>query len=205
MATTPSGAGDAAPTGSPRTRLDHDKRRAAILRAAQHLFAHQPYESVSIGQIAEAAGTTRTNLHYYFGSKQDLYVEVVERFAQLPLIVPPATSTEPEEEVRLLLRAWLDLVEDNAETFRALIRTRGRREHSEVGGVLAQSQLVWERRLLKAARMDADSEAAHAAVQAYQAFLASACEHWLGSRSLTKQQVLDLLTATLAAIAESLS
>lgn len=203
--TTSSRARDVAPTSSPRTRLDHDERRANILRAAQHLFAHQPYESVSIGQIAEAAGTTRTNLHYYFGSKQDLYLAVVEQFAHLPLIVPPSASTEPQEEIRLLLGAWLDLVEAHAETFRALIRTRDQREHSEVGSVLAQSQRVWEQRLLKAARMDADSEAAHAAVRAYQAFLASACEHWLGSHSLTKEQVLDLLTATLMAIADSLS
>lgn len=205
MVTTPSRTSDVAPTGSPRTRLDHDERRADILRAAQHLFARQPYESVSIGQIAEAAGTTRTNLHYYFRSKQDLYLEVVEQFAHLALTVPPATSTEPKEEVRLLLGAWLDLVEANPETFRALIRTRDQREHSEVGGVLAQSQLVWKQRLLEAARMNADSEAAHAAVQAYQAFLAFACERWLGSHSLTKQQVLDLLTAALMAIAESLS
>ncbi|MFC8386329.1 TetR/AcrR family transcriptional regulator [Nocardia sp. NPDC057272] len=203
--TTPSRRSDVASTCSPRTRLDHDERRANILRAAQHLFAHQPYESVSIGQIAEASGTTRTNLHYYFGSKQDLYLEVVEQFAHLPLTIPPATSSQPKEEVRLLLGAWLDLVEANAETFRALIRTRDQREHSEVGGVLVQSQLRWEQRLLEAAQMDADSEAAHAAVRAYQAFLASACEQWLGDHSLTKQQVLDLLTAALIAIAESLT
>lgn len=205
MATTQSRADGAAPSSPPRTRLDHDARRASILRAAQHLFAHQPYESVSIRQIAEAAGTTRTNLHYYFGSKKDLYLAVVEQFAHLPLTIPPTQSTHPREEVRLLLGAWLDLVEAHAETFRALIRTSDQREHSELGGVLAHSQLVWEQRLLKAARMNTHSQAAHAAVQAYQAFLASTCEHWLGNRSLSKDQVLNLLTATLMAIADSLA
>lgn len=35
-------------------------------------------------EIAEASKITRANLNYHFGTKRDLYVEVVRLFARLP-------------------------------------------------------------------------------------------------------------------------
>ena len=46
---------------------------ARILQAAEHVFAGAGYAGATMAMIAELAGLPKANLHYYFGSKQDLY------------------------------------------------------------------------------------------------------------------------------------
>src|SRR3954451_1398118 len=62
----------------PRAR-DADRSRKAILAAAETLFAERGVEAVSLQQIGDAAGLSRGTPGYFFGSKQDLYVAVLER------------------------------------------------------------------------------------------------------------------------------
>jgi TetR/AcrR family transcriptional regulator len=62
----------------PRIR-DADRSREAILAAAEILFAERGFEAVSLQEIGDAAGLSRGTPNYFFGSKQDLYVAVLER------------------------------------------------------------------------------------------------------------------------------
>jgi TetR/AcrR family transcriptional regulator len=62
----------------PRIR-DADRSRKAILAAAEALFAERGFEAVSLQEIGDAAGLSRGTPNYFFGSKQDLYVAVLER------------------------------------------------------------------------------------------------------------------------------
>jgi AcrR family transcriptional regulator len=62
----------------PRIR-DADRSRKAILDAAEMLFAQRGFEAVSLQEIGDAAGLSRGTPNYFFGSKQDLYVAVLER------------------------------------------------------------------------------------------------------------------------------
>ena len=51
--------------------------RARILAAARTLFSHGPYRSVGTRDIAAAAGVNITLINRYFGSKKNLFSEVV--------------------------------------------------------------------------------------------------------------------------------
>src|SRR5213079_1883879 len=62
----------------PRIR-DADRSRTTILGAAEALFAERGFEAVSLQEIGDAAGLSRGTPNYFFGSKQDLYVAVLER------------------------------------------------------------------------------------------------------------------------------
>jgi AcrR family transcriptional regulator len=62
----------------PRIR-DADRSRRAILDAAETLFAQRGFEGVSLQEIGDAAGLSRGAPNYFFGSKQELYVAVLER------------------------------------------------------------------------------------------------------------------------------
>ena len=62
----------------PRIR-DADRSRKAILDAAETLFAERGYDAVSLQEIGDTAGLSRGAPSYFFGSKQDLYVAVLER------------------------------------------------------------------------------------------------------------------------------
>jgi AcrR family transcriptional regulator len=63
----------------PRPRRDAARSRAAILDAAEALFAERGYEAVSLSQVGEAAGVSRGTPGYFFGNKEGLYRAVLDR------------------------------------------------------------------------------------------------------------------------------
>ncbi len=58
---------------------DPDRSRAAILDAAELLFAEQGYEASSLADVGLRAGVSRGTPGYFFGSKAELYRAVLER------------------------------------------------------------------------------------------------------------------------------
>lgn len=54
-------------------------KRDDILDVAEHLFASQGFEAVSIREISKAAEINIAMVSYYFGSKEKLYEEVINR------------------------------------------------------------------------------------------------------------------------------
>jgi TetR/AcrR family transcriptional regulator len=50
---------------------------ALILVAAERIFAGAGFSGATMAAIAEASGLPKANLHYYFGSKQELYRAVL--------------------------------------------------------------------------------------------------------------------------------
>jgi TetR/AcrR family transcriptional regulator len=61
-----------------RTEARNTRSRAAILAAAERLFAAQGLDGTRTGAIAEAAGVNKALLYYYFRSKEALYAAVLE-------------------------------------------------------------------------------------------------------------------------------
>lgn len=56
-----------------------EKNRSVILNAAEKLFAQNGFKGTSIRQIAESAGLPKTNVLYYFKTKQALYHAVLSQ------------------------------------------------------------------------------------------------------------------------------
>jgi AcrR family transcriptional regulator len=54
-------------------------KREDILDVAENLFAEQGFEAVSIRDISKAAGINIAMVSYYFGSKEKLYEDVINR------------------------------------------------------------------------------------------------------------------------------
>jgi AcrR family transcriptional regulator len=52
--------------------------RDGILKAATKIFAKHGYDGGSVGQISAAAQSYDRMIYYYFGSKEGLYIEVLE-------------------------------------------------------------------------------------------------------------------------------
>lgn len=55
------------------------RTREAILDAAERLFAEAGYEATSLTDVGLAAGVSRGTPGYFFGSKEQLYRDVLER------------------------------------------------------------------------------------------------------------------------------
>jgi len=56
-----------------------NKTAEKILNSAEKLFAEYSYNEVSIRQITDDAGVKLALVHYHFGSKEELYRELIKR------------------------------------------------------------------------------------------------------------------------------
>lgn len=65
-------------TDTVRRRLSGPARRQRIEAAAVEVFAERGYDATSVGEIATAAGVTRTVLYDHFRSKRELYLQVLD-------------------------------------------------------------------------------------------------------------------------------
>jgi len=62
---------------APEKIRDAQRSREAILEAAELLFSERGYDASSLGEIAAQAGLSRGTPSYFFGSKEQLYIEVL--------------------------------------------------------------------------------------------------------------------------------
>ncbi|MDX8356475.1 helix-turn-helix domain-containing protein [Sphingopyxis terrae] len=67
--------------------------REKIKAAATELITRRGYHAVTFREIAEAVQTTRANMHYHFGSKDQLIEEVMEDYAAETVAFYRATFT----------------------------------------------------------------------------------------------------------------
>jgi AcrR family transcriptional regulator len=67
----------------PRPRADGELTRDTIVRAAASLAMVDGLDSLSIGHLAAVLGMSRSGLHLYFGSKQELQLATVAEAARI--------------------------------------------------------------------------------------------------------------------------
>jgi AcrR family transcriptional regulator len=63
----------------PERRRDAERTRREILDVATREFAERGFSGARVDEIAERTRTTKRMIYYYFGSKQALFVAVLER------------------------------------------------------------------------------------------------------------------------------
>lgn len=76
-----------------------------ILQAAEQVFAEQGYGVTSMGDIAERAQLPRSNLHYYFSTKDELYRAVLQDL--LDVWKQDALSFERFDDPRVVLTSYI--------------------------------------------------------------------------------------------------
>jgi AcrR family transcriptional regulator len=65
-----------------RTTAPHGANRANLIQAAFTVLSERGYEATTIKTVAQAAGVAPGLIHYYFASKQELLIAVVEDAAE---------------------------------------------------------------------------------------------------------------------------
>jgi TetR/AcrR family transcriptional regulator len=91
--------------------LIRQSNEALILSAAERVFARAGFAGATMAAIAEASGLPKANLHYYFGSKEVLYREVLARILN-DWLVPTHGITEdadPRSALSAYIRAKMEL------------------------------------------------------------------------------------------------
>jgi len=78
---------------------------ALILSAGERVFARAGFNGATVAEIADAAGLPKANLHYYFGSKHELYRAVLARTLHDWLL--PLDGLTPESDPGQALAAYI--------------------------------------------------------------------------------------------------
>jgi AcrR family transcriptional regulator len=192
-----------APASTPRwQRLDHDERRRQILACARRLFSERSYDAVSTTDIAAEAGVARGLLHHYFGTKRDLYLEVVRELMRMPS--NPVPLQAPGRGIDLVIDEsvdrWLTMLERNRGTWLAANAARGLGgADPELEAILEEAREEAADRLIEALQTyeaETAPPSLRAAIRAYSGFAEAASVEWLARERLTREQVQILLTET---------
>ena len=186
----------------PGRRLPPDARREEILAAAHRLFAARPYAQVSTTDIAAAAGVARGLLNHYFGTKRDLYVEVVRGMTAVPEVTTELVTGSLKARVDLGVSWYLDIAKEQGQTFLDLVGAEGPAADPEVEAILAQADDLAARRVLEVLGLDTDDPALRGVVRAYGGLAKAAVKEWLRTGSLSRDDVHLLLTTALRALAK---
>ena len=82
-----------------------DSAREAILGAGERVFARAGFTGATMAAIADEAGLPKANLHYHFGSKHELYREVLARTLHDWLV--PLDGLVADADPRQALEAYI--------------------------------------------------------------------------------------------------
>ena len=180
-------------------RLEPDARREQILVCAIRLFGDRPYPAVSTTDIAREAGVARGLINHYFGTKRDLYLEVVRRMVTIPASAPQTMTTGTlEERIDASVNWFLDRVLRHSKTW--LVAVGGVGHDVDVERILAAADELAADRVLQFVGLDDirdHREQLRAMIRAYAGMVKAAGREWLLGEHLNREQVHMLLTSTL--------
>lgn len=93
------------------------ERRKELVDAAAHLFAEKGYENASVRDILDAVGGAPGMFYYYFKSKQDIYVTVMEDFISERISRKCEVMEDDERSFDERISVLRSLVEDDVDEY----------------------------------------------------------------------------------------
>ena len=106
----------------------HQLKRDAILDIAAQCFADRSYPAASMNDIAAASGTSKARLYHYYGSKEAILFDLLNRYTQrLLLLIAQVEATaqrrnlDDRAALHELIRSFLEEYETSATRHVALL------------------------------------------------------------------------------------
>lgn len=194
------------------SRLDVGARRDQLLGLGLELFGQRSYESISIDDIAKAAGISRGLLYHYFRNKRGFYVESV-RFGASMLRERIMATRDLEarageggedpghRRVELGLQAYLDFVAGFGGAYVTLMRS-GIGFDPEVCEILEQTRAAIVTEMLeaigaRAPETEAARELVRVAARGWLGMVEFASLEWLERKAVPQAALIELLIQSL--------
>ncbi|MFG2003576.1 TetR/AcrR family transcriptional regulator [Spirillospora sp. NPDC048911] len=188
-------------------RLPRDERRDQILGVARRMFTELAYADVSTAAIAREAGVQRGLIHYYFGTKRELFLEVVRGLTlSYAGQAPPADAAMPlEETVDLCVHLFLDAAETNADTWLAALDAEGFGQDPELRRIVNKTRDVTVEHMLTVLRVPEPTDTLRAVLRTYSGLAETATRQWLQEKTLSRAQVHTLLAGSLLVLVRDIA
>jgi AcrR family transcriptional regulator len=172
-------------TSAAAPRLPAARRRRQLLDVALARFSERGFHGTSMDDVAAAAKVTKPVLYQHFGSKRDLYLELLDDVAgRLVDAIVEATSTAagPRQQVENGLAAYFGFVDRSEDAFRLLFGGGSTRDEDFAAKVSQVEDAIAE---LVATLITADVLPAQKIALAHGivGMAEVACRHWLTTRA----------------------
>ncbi|MDQ2758876.1 MAG: TetR/AcrR family transcriptional regulator [Actinomycetota bacterium] len=181
------------------TRLHVDQRRRLLIEAGSAVFAEHAFEEISMRQIADAAGISKSLLYHYFPSKSELFKAAVKAHAQeLQKLIEPTGEGPPMTQLADSLDAYLVWIQANARTWAKLMQSEA--SLSQASEVVEGFRAGTLDQILR--RLSDDPEprpALRTALKGWLGYIDAAILDWIQNTDLSRRQLRDLLLGAFGA------
>ncbi|MGA8987074.1 helix-turn-helix domain-containing protein [Aeromicrobium sp.] len=179
-----------------RQRLAPAERRQQIIEAARVLYSERPFDAVSTGELAEAAGVARGLINHYFGDKRELFLEVMRESILMPERPLDGLDGKPLQERARLTMDWiLDAATTYGQAWVAASGAANLHGSSDLQVIVDEADDRAARLVLDALGLPDDPHL-RARLRPTAALTKSVCREWLQHGTFTRHEALDLLTTT---------
>ncbi|MFT4127185.1 MAG: TetR/AcrR family transcriptional regulator [Gordonia sp. (in: high G+C Gram-positive bacteria)] len=186
--------------------MSPEARRDQFIRLGLEMVSQQPLEEVTIEKIAEVAGVSRALLFHYFESKGDFHVAIAREQARQMLKCTAADESlvDPLAMLRASMSAFIGYVCDNRVSYMAFMRGSASADPA-MREVFDDTRAAMAGRLTDQIR-DLGTEVTpvlEMIVGGWIAFVEETTLSWLAAPVITREELLDVITASLPALAAS--
>lgn len=184
-------------------RLSPDQRRQSILAGAAELFSARPYSEVSTADIASHVGVARGLLNHYFGTKRELYLEVVRQAATVPsAAVKSLPDSDLDARIDAAVAWFLTSLEQTGRSWLTAAGGHTVGHDEELDRILAAAEDESVDRVIEAVGLSQEEslDRLRALIRPFGQLARAAGREWLIKDTLTRAQAHSLLVATLTAI-----
>jgi AcrR family transcriptional regulator len=136
----------------PRNARGEDDRRSELISISARLFREKGYDKTTVRDISAAAGIHSGSWFYYFKTKHEILVAVIEEGMRQALSLMEeiaADASAPREKFRKLVNAHLRIVLLPDQHFIPLLlyewRSLGRAEKKRVVAIKDRYEAVWDK------------------------------------------------------------
>ena len=131
---------------------DHHFKRDEILDAAADCFAQLSYPAASMATVAAKVGASKARIYHYYGSKEALLFDLLDRYTQRLLAIIGETQAHAQRKklddraaLHELLRAFLTEYETSATRHVALLNDIKFLSDEAIEGGISQRNLILQR------------------------------------------------------------
>lgn len=183
-------------------KIQAEATRLRLLESALSAFTARPYDAVSMGDIADAAGTAHGLPFHYFGSKRGLYIAALRSAVTQLLESHQVDETgTPREQIKAMLVAHFMFMRRHAALAMALLRG-GIGADPQAWQIFEDSRLVTLRWMCEVLGLDPEHRALMIMMRAMAGAIDEATVQWVEqdrtiSLDVLVDALLDLLVSTL--------
>jgi AcrR family transcriptional regulator len=173
-------------------RLGAEERREQLVGIGLEVLRSLPFDQLTADTVAQRAGVSKGLVFHYFPTTRDLHVAVLRAAtAELVASLDVDPAAPPGERLRLGVAAFVDFIEAQPSSYRAI--SRGAGSDGQLLEVFEETRASVVGIIERGAGFQGLPPGLLLAARAWIALVEESVLHWLDHGGLTREELVDFL------------